>query len=119
MMPALILLDGKLRTIVVMALVLGQRELRRNGTCPPSEFNELVAMLADTTGPERTELDACEELPEPELVGYEEAGRRMGLSARTVRRMVTRGELPAVRAGRRVLLRTTDLREFGVIRDVG
>jgi excisionase family DNA binding protein len=102
-----------------MALILGRRELRRNGTYPPREFNELVAMLADRNGPERTQLDDVSTLPEPDYVDLREGARRLSISERTVRRLVASGQLPAVRVGRRVLLRVDELREYGTSRDVG
>jgi excisionase family DNA binding protein len=104
---------------VVVALALGRRELRRSGTYPPRRFDELVDALAARNGQERTPLGDPAQLPEPECVDYREGARRLGVSERTMRRLVAAGELPAVRAGRRVLLRTADLREFGVRCRVG
>lgn len=37
-----------------------------------------------------------------DLIGLTEAGRRLGVSRRTLRRMIDRGELPGYRVGRLV-----------------
>ena len=49
---------------------------------------------------------------EPRLLSVESAGLYLSISPWTVRDLITRGELPAVRIGRRVLLRREDLDSF-------
>lgn len=46
---------------------------------------------------------------EPVLVGVEDAGRMLGVSAKTIRRMIAAGELASVLVGGRRLLGVTDL----------
>lgn len=45
-------------------------------------------------------------------VGMAEAGRRLGLSARTVANLIARNELPSRKVGRRRLIAVRDLEEF-------
>lgn len=45
----------------------------------------------------------------PLLIGLDETARRLGLSERTIRSLVGRGELPVVRVGRRLLFDPHDL----------
>lgn len=62
---------------------------------------------------------------EPLLVGVPEAGRMHGISAKSVRRMITAGELPSVLLGGRRLLGVADLaawvaelkRECGAVKE--
>lgn len=49
---------------------------------------------------------------EPVLVGVEDAGRVLGLSGKTVRRMIASGELASVLVGGRRLLAVDDLRAW-------
>jgi excisionase family DNA binding protein len=46
---------------------------------------------------------------EPLTVRPRDAARLLGMTEPTVRGMIARGQLPAVRWGRRVLIRTADL----------
>ncbi len=46
------------------------------------------------------------------LLTYREAGKRLGVTERTVWSLVDRGELPAVRFGRSVRIDLADLRTF-------
>ena len=50
--------------------------------------------------------------PKAIAVGLKEAGRIVGLSQWTLRRYVGQGLLPAVRFGRRILIRMEKLDEF-------
>ena len=45
-------------------------------------------------------------------VGMVEAGRRLGLSARTIANLIARKELPSRKVGRRRLIAVQDLEEF-------
>ncbi len=45
-------------------------------------------------------------------VGMSEAGRRLGLSARTIANLVARNELPSRKVGRRRLIAVRDLEAF-------
>jgi excisionase family DNA binding protein len=124
--PQLLVLsvDTRARVLIAAALALGRRELRRSGTAVPSSFDELLSVLAARpeaapSGQQRPQLDHNPPLPEPLLVDYREAARRLGISERTLRRRVASGDLRAVRIGRRALLRVSDLREYGTERNVG
>ncbi|MEE9128548.1 MAG: helix-turn-helix domain-containing protein [Phycisphaerales bacterium] len=46
------------------------------------------------------------------LLTYDQAGKMLGVSGRTVWTLVDRGELPAVRFGRSVRIDPADLRTF-------
>lgn len=56
-------------------------------------------------GPLRTRLRG----PAPLALRLEAAAEALGLSVRTVRRLVASGQLPASRVGRRVLIETSAL----------
>ena len=49
---------------------------------------------------------------EQPLLAVKEVARRLGISAKTVRRIIDRGELPAHRIGRLVRIADTDLQLF-------
>lgn len=49
---------------------------------------------------------------EPIALGQEQAAEALGLSTRTVRALVARGELPCIRVGRRVLFRRATLDQW-------
>ena len=49
---------------------------------------------------------------EPVLVGVEDAGRVLGISAKGIRRMIAADELPSVMVGGRRLLAVDDLRAW-------
>jgi excisionase family DNA binding protein len=44
-----------------------------------------------------------------DLIGLTEAGRRLGVSRRTLRRMIDRGELPGYRVGRLIKVSARDV----------
>ncbi len=46
------------------------------------------------------------------LLSYDDAGKMLGVTGRTVYSLVKSGELPAVRFGRSVRIDPADLREF-------
>ncbi len=46
------------------------------------------------------------------LLSYDEASRALGVCVRTLRNMVSRGELPMVKLGKRSLFDVEDLRSF-------
>jgi excisionase family DNA binding protein len=49
---------------------------------------------------------------EAELVSIREAGRRLGVCARTVRREIERGRLKGIRVGRSLRIRITELSRY-------
>ena len=110
-------LNAELRVAVVRALALYRRHLRFNGMRVPPGFDELTAMLDASPRPEPTQFGATIGPPDPELVNYTEAGRRLGgVSTRTVERLIAAGQLEKVRVGRRALVRLADVRELGANR---
>ena len=49
---------------------------------------------------------------EAALIGINHLAQRLGLSRRTVHRILARGELPSIRIGRRRLVRLSELRRW-------
>jgi excisionase family DNA binding protein len=78
------------------ALAEHARWCQRNGIELPAELAALLDALAANGGQWRPSLDGTG----APLLSYAEAGERLGVSARTVRRRVEAGELPAVGKGR-------------------
>lgn len=105
----IVALDPETRRYLLAALLAGRRELGRNGHAPPEAYDRLVSAIAAPCGPGRPELDDRVRDAEAPLMDYHEAGARLRVSARSIRRLVAAGELPAVRLGRRVLLRRGDV----------
>lgn len=53
-------------------------------------------------------------LPDPTTLNVPEAAARLGVDAKTIRRMITRGDLPARRVGPRLIrIRVADLDAVG------
>jgi excisionase family DNA binding protein len=118
--PQLIVLsiDTRARVILAAALALGRRQLRANGTPVPEMFDELLGALAarpqvPSSAPEWTPFDDPHPAHEPEYLSVKQAARGLNVSEKTIRRLVTSGELPAARAGRRILIPLAAIREFG------
>ena len=53
-----------------------------------------------------------EQLPEPILLSIEDTMHVLGLGRTTVHALVKSGELPAVKIGRRVMIRRADIEAF-------
>ena len=49
---------------------------------------------------------------ESALIGITQLAERLGLSRRTIHRVLARGELPSIRIGRRRLVRLSELRRW-------
>lgn len=110
-----LLLSDRLRLHLVAALSRHCQVLRRDGIRPPDELTDLLAALAATSGHERPAFapdgdvsDAADVV----LLGYDEAGRRLGVSPRTVRRLVSSGDLPSVLVGRSRRVRVSDIADY-------
>ncbi|MDT0353730.1 helix-turn-helix domain-containing protein [Pseudonocardia charpentierae] len=107
----------ELRRTVVTALLLGRRELRRNGTAVPPEFDLVVEMFIApgvvTSSQECSLLAPEEECGDAAFMTIKETARRLRISASTVRRLIAGGELDVRRAGRRVLIPVAAVQEFG------
>lgn len=91
-----------------------RRWCRDNGHHLPPALADL-AFLA-TAGQERTNPASAEELGEgaavPTLLTFAEAGDRLRLSERTVRRLVDAGRLPAVEVASKRRIHAEDLAAF-------
>lgn len=110
--PILLRLTPELRAYLLLAIAAGRRELRRNGYPAPREFDALVAVLVtatDSSGPQRPTAAPPDDDVDGALMNYARAARRLGVSERTVRRLVALGQLPTVRIGRRVLIHPVDV----------
>lgn len=107
--------EEALRRAVVAALILGRRELRRDGVAIPPGFDEYVAERF-ASGQERTRFGSADERPQPDLVSIADAARMLSVSARTVRRAIADGDIGVVRVRRRVLIPMAAIEEFGVRR---
>lgn len=109
-------LSREVRVAMVAALHLGRRELRRNGTAVPPELDALVSALKDPSALEWTNVATADAITDGDFMSIDDAARRLGVSGRTVRRLVAAGELDSARAGRRVLVPVTAVQQFGVRR---
>jgi excisionase family DNA binding protein len=108
------------------ALVTHRRWCRSHGIPFPPVLDALLAALTALVG-QRRPLNGQDrpkfgDLPDPVetdlvpiaplLLNDAAAGRLLGRSARTVRRLRARGALPSVVAGKRRLIRLTDVETF-------
>jgi excisionase family DNA binding protein len=116
LMSAVLIVDGRLRAHLAHAVSEHLTWCRRNHVNPPPELAALLAALTDHGGRERPEVESVRAEREPVSVDYEAAAGMLGVSARTVRRMTGDGRLPAVRAGRRVLIPLAAVRGFAEAR---
>jgi excisionase family DNA binding protein len=128
--------DGRLRTgkvtpashtgpadlMVHLALALSRyvRELRRDSLCVPAEIEELAAFLVRFVR-SRLETTAVDEHIEAAhhpcvadrlLLTRQEAAERLGVSERTIDRLVASGRLPLVHVERAARLRVSDLEAY-------
>lgn len=102
--PMLMFLSPLVQRHLLVAIVRHLKSLRANGIPIPAELSALVDALAATSGPQRTTVGPAAQLDQPELVSYRESARRLGVSERTIRRMVATGRLRTVPIGRRKLI---------------
>ena len=107
-------------THLALALSRYVRELRHEGTPAPAEIEELAAVLAHFV---RSRLDATvldQFLGETHsagvagrlLVTKAEAAERLGVSVRTIERLVAADQLPIVHVERAAWLRVSDLEAY-------
>jgi excisionase family DNA binding protein len=87
------------------------RDARRCNGLPelPPELGELPGLLLDT-GTRGSTSTGVAILPGAELVGIALAARRLGVSVRTVERLVAAGDLAVIHIGGRRLFESRDLR---------
>ena len=111
-------LDGACRAHLARALEEHRRWCRSNGRTLPPALVQLVAVLScgDTKGQSGTnqllEDDIVDTEPVPIALTYDEAGRLLGVSAKTVRRLVAAGELRAISVGSSPRIHREDLSEY-------
>jgi excisionase family DNA binding protein len=67
--------------------------------------------MADDKG-ETKKVSVAKDPVEPEFVSIREAGRRLGVCARTIRREIERGRLKAIRVGRSLRIRISELSRY-------
>ena len=94
---------------LAMAIDDHVRRLRRNNRTVPGELEVLVGLFTGWAagGTARPVLPTR---LEPRVLTYAQVGEALGgVSTDTVRRLVKRGELPAVRVSGTPMVRTTDL----------
>ena len=87
---------------------------RTNGVPWPPGLDDLGQILA-SAGQDGTALDALDGLGDAAgvlLIDYDEVARRLGISRRTVQRLVSTGELPVVALGRQRRVHVEDLAAF-------
>ena len=100
---------------LVRALSEHSRWLHRQGIAGPPELLALIEGLAALSGHARTEVGAP---PAPaddqpvRLIGEAEVARCLGLSPRTVRRLLASGDLPSVTVGRARRVHVDDLDRY-------
>jgi excisionase family DNA binding protein len=95
-----------------LALAEHQRRCRRNAITAPEYLFALLASIEDPNGQQRPIPAAGEPISDAQCVDYATAARLLGVSARTVRRMVADGRLGAVRVGRRRVVPVFELRQL-------
>jgi excisionase family DNA binding protein len=90
--------------------------LRRNGIAVPPELAALVAAFTASSRLQPTgraeDHDDDDAGRMPLLLDYDEVGQLLGVSDRTVQRLVADGALPSVTIGRSRRVRPEDLREY-------
>lgn len=111
----IIVADDSLRRHLATALTAHMRELHRGGIVAPVHLRELVAELA-RSGLERTTIDDEDQAPEDQAMvltlDYRTAGTALGVSDRSIRRLVAAGKLDAVEVAGCKRIRIADLREY-------
>lgn len=112
-MTSLLVLTPTLTRHVLLALTRHSRALRLQGVRPPAELNALMDMLAATSGQHVTNPVELAPQVEPDHVSTVEAAHRLGVSSRTVRRMIADGRLDSARIGRRVVIPVASVRGYG------
>lgn len=102
----MLLITPELLEHLTIATLLRCQQLRRDGYAIPADLARLRDELhaAARSGLDMPAVEHVLAVSEPIAVDAREAGRRLGLSVRSVRRMTADGRLPVLRVGRRVLI---------------
>jgi excisionase family DNA binding protein len=80
------------------------RWCRRNGIPAPTEMAAFLDALVARRGQERPTFAAAAPPVQPASMGIESAAQALGVSPRTVRRLVASGRLSSFQSGRRRLI---------------
>ena len=114
--PSVVVLGETLAAHLVRALTQHQRWCRTNAVAWPHALDDLIGALAASGGPRRTAVaprasDDDSGAHEAELltITYRGAAVRLGVSERTVRRLVADRRLPTVVVGGCSRVRVADL----------
>lgn len=93
-----------------------ERTCRQNGARLPVALRELHDVLTVSGGQERPTLETGPVVSDSDAMSllhdYDQAARLLGLSERTVRRLVSEGDLRAVEVGRLRRIHRDDLLEY-------
>lgn len=106
-------LGGQVTAHLVRALVEHDQWCRTNGVGVPAELRGLLGALSARSGQERPTSPSSPAPGEGDrmllALDYEAVATRLGVSVRTVRRLVSTGDLPAVSISGCRRVRATDL----------
>ncbi len=105
---------------LAVALSLHVRKLRQAGVAVPAEVEDLAGFLTRSARTRRQATPVDEHsgaahsprVPDRLLVTKSEAAERLGVSVRTVERLVAAGRLPLVHVERAARLRVSDLEAY-------
>lgn len=105
---------------LVLAIARYEREASRDGFVIPREVDAVRVWLTDLAQarPHPTHVAQPLDVGEPEdvarrmLLSKREASSLLGVSVRTVERLIARGDLAAVRIGTAAKIRSTDLDDY-------
>lgn len=113
-------LPAELLAHVVAALSRYRRQLRANGERVPTQIEDLIAFLADRVkarhdvlmlDPWRGAADPSA-MPRRLLITKSDAAEQLGVSLRTIERLISAGRLPMVHVEGAARVRVTDLEAY-------
>jgi excisionase family DNA binding protein len=115
-LPVILVVDGAVGRHLAAALSAHIRELRRDGLPIPPALAEIAAVAA-TGGQARPSVDDSAVSGDPAAVDqlafdYRAAADRLGVSDRSVRRLVADGKLDAVEVAGCKRIRAADLENY-------
>lgn len=117
--PCLLWLDDATAVMIARALETHHAELRRNGLRPPPKTVEIATSLGARVLTRRPTLDPSNFFPPPvaestlpSLLTVARAARVLGVSPRSVERLIASGDLASVLVGRARRLTSEDVEAF-------
>lgn len=114
--PLVLLVDRGSAAALARALEDYRIRCRVNGGRPPPVLEQLQLLLSDRGGQGLPNVDEFEVAPDDGLMSllntYEDAGKALSVSQRTIRRLVQGGELRAVRIGAARRIHRDDLLSY-------